>query len=190
MGKDRSKITIKIQNVVSSIDLYTAINLEQTAIGLPPTVQVSYIPDQFPGLVLKLRRPKVSILVFSSGKCVITGARNIKQIDEAVNVLRNLLIDIGMSIDENPSVTIQNVVASGNLHDSINLELAALTLETSMYEPEVFPGLIYRMQDPKVVILLFQSGKFVCTGGKREEVIHEAMEKARSILEDAGALGW
>jgi len=132
----------------------------------------------------------VSILVFSSGKCVITGARNIKQIDEAVNALSNLLIDIGMQIDENPSVTIQNVVASGNLHDSINLELAALTLETSMYEPEVFPGLIYRMQDPKVVILLFQSGKYVCTGGKREEVIHEAVEKARSILEDVGALGW
>ena len=132
----------------------------------------------------------MSVLVFSSGKCVITGARTVKQIHIAVNALQELLSDIGVQIEGDPSVTIQNVVASGNLHDTINLELAALTLETSMYEPEVFPGLIYRMQDPKVVILLFQSGKFVCTGGKRVEVVHEAVDKARTILEDAGALDW
>ena len=82
------------------------------------------------------------------------------------------------------------MVASGNFHNTINLELAALTLDTSMYEPEVFPGLIYRMQDPKVVLLLFQSGKFVCTGSKREELVHEAAKKAKIILDDNGAFGW
>jgi len=176
--------------MVSSVDLHRAINLEHAAIELPSTAHVSYIPDQFPGLVLKLRQPKVSILLFSSGKCVITGAKKIQQIYRAVDTLKDLLNNIGMPIEDDPTVTLQNVVASGDFHDTINLELAALTLETSMYEPEVFPGLIYRMQDPKVVVLLFQSGKFVCTGCKREELAHEAAEKTRTILEDAEAFGW
>ena len=132
----------------------------------------------------------MSILVFSSGKCVVTGAKTISQVNQAVDVLRNLLTEIGITFDREPLITLQNVVASGNFHDTINLELAALTLDTSMYEPEVFPGLIYRMQDPKVVLLLFQSGKFVCTGSKREELVHEAAKKAKIILDDNGAFGW
>ena len=190
MPTDHPNVTLTIQNIVSSVDLHTSINLEQAAVELPSTVQVSYIPDQFPGLILKLRKPKVSLLLFSSGKCVVTGAKTLQQTYQALEILIDLLNSMGMLIADDPTVTVQNVVASGNFYDTINLELAALIMDTSMYEPEVFPGLIYRMQNPKAVLLLFQSGKFVCTGCKTEEVAYEAAMKTRILLEDADAFGW
>jgi transcription initiation factor TFIID TATA-box-binding protein len=66
----------------------------------------------------------------------------------------------------------------------IDLEKSAYTLGRTMYEPEQFPGLIYRMDEPKVVILLFASGKLVCTGAKREEDVYEAVNKLHQRLED------
>ena len=178
------------------------------------TFSVSYIPDNFPGLIFKLRLengpegedkepnkerdrkkektpPKkgVTILLFSTGKGVITGAKIRQQISSAGEILEDLLNTMGILIKEKSTAIIQNIVASGDFHELINLELAALTLENTMYEPELFPGLIYRMQDPKTVFLLFQSGKFVCNGFTREEVAYNAAMKLRSILEDLEVLG-
>jgi transcription initiation factor TFIID TATA-box-binding protein len=79
---------------------------------------------------------------------------------------------------------IQNIVASANLHGKVDQEAAAEVLENVMYEPEQFPGLIYRMGDPKVVILIFSSGKLVCTGGKSAEMVDVAVVKLHGILED------
>jgi len=79
---------------------------------------------------------------------------------------------------------IQNMVASANLHGSIDLETAADILENVMYEPEQFPGLIYRMAVPKTVLLLFASGKLVCTGAKSEEMVYESIVKIHGVLED------
>ena len=76
------------------------------------------------------------------------------------------------------------MVASGNLHGSIDLETAADVLENVMYEPEQFPGLIYRMKDPKTVLLLFSSGKLVCTGAKSEAMVYESVAKVYEVLKD------
>jgi len=57
-------------------------------------------------------------------------------------------------------------------------------MDNVMYEPEQFPGLIYRMKEPKVVMLLFASGKLVCTGAKHEDMVREAVEKLHGILEE------
>ncbi|RLI34275.1 TATA box-binding protein, partial [Candidatus Bathyarchaeota archaeon] len=83
---------------------------------------------------------------------------------------------------------IQNIVASANLGGMIDLEKAAYTLGRTMYEPEQFPGLIYRMDDPKVVILLFASGKLVCTGAKKESEVYEAVKKLHERLEREGLI--
>lgn len=80
----------------------------------------------------------------------------------------------------------QNIVASGNLHAEVDIERSALMLENSMYEPEQFPGLIYRMDDPKVVLLIFSSGKIVCTGAKKEQQVRDAVFKIHDILKDIG----
>ncbi|MHA2270988.1 MAG: TATA-box-binding protein [Candidatus Hodarchaeales archaeon] len=177
-------ITVTIQNVVASVDLFLKINLEKAAQGLVYFSEVSYIPEQFPGLVVKIKDPKTSALVFSSGKMVITGAKSADEIHDAVMTLREMLKDgitSAPSQPKKPLIEVQNVVASGNIGCRINLELAALLLDNSMYEPEQFPGLIYRIPSPKTVLLLFQSGNIVCTGAKKEESVKTVREDLEMV---------
>ena len=180
---DDEGIVVNIQNVVASVDLYFKIPLEKVASILMTSSEVSYIPEQFPGLVVKIKEPKTSALVFSSGKMVITGAKSASGIKEAVTVLRSQLRQ--SSTTKGPKnkaakITVQNIVASGNIGYKIDLELAALLLENSMYEPEQFPGLIYR--------LLFQTGNVVCTGAKKESYVFQAVKHVKDDLMGIEAL--
>ena len=172
---------VKIQNVVASATLDQKINLLDI---MKVFRTVEYRPKQFPGLVFRLKRPKTATLIFGSGKMVCTGAKSEKQARSAVmKVVRELKTN-GIIILGKPKIVIQNMVASANLHGKIDLETAVDILDNVMYEPEQFPGAIYRMKEPKVVMLLFASGKLVITGAKREEQVHEAAEKIRAILID------
>ncbi len=119
---------------------------------------------------------------------VCTGAKSEKQVYKTVKSIIRTLKKYGIVIEKEPEITIQNVVASGNLHAEVNLEKVAYLLENSMYEPEQFPGLIYRMDDPRVVLLIFSSGKLVCTGAKREEEVKRAVGKMYEKLRNLGVL--
>jgi transcription initiation factor TFIID TATA-box-binding protein len=174
-------LSISIENVVASASLDQKIDL--LAI-MKVFRNVEYRPKQFPGLVFRLKRPKTATLIFGSGKMVCTGAKSEKMAKRAVNKVVRELKNNGIIILGKPSITIQNIVASANLHGKIDLETAADIMENVMYEPEQFPGLIYRMSDPKVVMLLFASGKLVCTGAKYEGMVKEAVEKLHLILQD------
>ncbi len=187
---DEVGITVQIQNVVASVDLHVKIKLEMAASLLATRAEVSYIPEQFPGLVVKLTEPSTSALIFSSGKMVITGAKSAESIKETVDILARELEDAitRRKANKEPEITIQNIVASGNLGSKINLEIAALLLDNSMYEPEQFPGLIYRLDNPKTVLLLFQSGNTVCTGAKKEEYVYQAVMTVKEQLEEIDAL--
>nr|WP_263971748.1 TATA box-binding protein [Infirmifilum lucidum] len=143
---------------------------------------------EFPGLVLRLNRPKTATLIFSSGKMVCTGAKSEAEVRKAVGSIIKLLKQHGIEIKNEPIVEVQNIVASANLRVGVDLERAAFLLENAMYEPEQFPGLIYRMSEPKVVLLIFSSGKVVCTGAKKEEEVKEAVEKIYNILKERGVL--
>ncbi|MCG3255250.1 MAG: TATA-box-binding protein [Candidatus Heimdallarchaeota archaeon] len=181
---------IVIQNVVASINLFTTIDLVtayQTLID-DDDLFVSYNPETFPGLILKIKKPKISSLVFSSGKLVLTGAKSTEMVHEGVVQMTKILRTVGTKIDEEPEIIVQNIVASGHFnHRTINLELAALWLEHSMYEPEQFPGLIYRLAEPKTVLLLFQSGNLVCTGAKTEAQVRQAVENTYITLDEINA---
>ncbi|MCE7749819.1 MAG: TATA-box-binding protein [Candidatus Heimdallarchaeota archaeon] len=181
---------IVIQNVVASINLFTTIDLVtayQTLID-DDDLFVSYNPETFPGLILKIKKPKISSLVFSSGKLVLTGAKSTEMVHEGVVQMAKILRTVGTKIDEDPEIIVQNIVASGHFnHRTINLELAALWLEHSMYEPEQFPGLIYRLAEPKTVLLLFQSGNLVCTGAKTEAQVRQAVENTYNTLDEINA---
>ena len=177
--------TYRIENVVATVNLGVELNLEKLAERLPAA---EYNPDQFPGLILRLQRPKVSALIFRTGKMVCTGAKSEEELKRAVKVIVKILTDHGVKISRPPEIQIQNIVASGNLKAEVDIEKAALLLENAMYEPEQFPGLIYRMDSPKVVLLIFSSGKIVCTGAKKEAQVREAIDKIYKILKDLGAL--
>jgi len=178
---DPEDLDINIVNVVASASLDQKINLLDI---MKVFRNVEYRPKQFPGLVFRLKRPKTATLIFSSGKMVCTGSKSEKQARSAVNKVVRELKNNGIIILGKPKIVIQNMVASANLHGKIDLETAADILDNVMYEPEQFPGLIYRMSDPKTVLLLFASGKIVCTGAKSEEMVYESVAKVYEVLKD------
>jgi transcription initiation factor TFIID TATA-box-binding protein len=177
----KSKAIINIENVVASATLNQKVDLNAVVKGYPG---VEYRPEQFPGLVFRLKRPKTATLIFNSGKMVCTGAKSEKEARRAVMKVTKELKKGGIITISKPELKIQNIVASASLGGMIDLEKAAYTLGKTMYEPEQFPGLIYRMGEPKVVILLFASGKLVCTGAKKEQDVYDAVYKLHGILEE------
>jgi transcription initiation factor TFIID TATA-box-binding protein len=177
----KSKAIIHVENVVASATLNQKVDLNAVVKGYPG---VEYRPEQFPGLVFRLKRPKTATLIFNSGKMVCTGAKSEKESRRAVMKVVKELKRGGIIMISKPELKIQNIVASASLGGMIDLEKAAYSLGKTMYEPEQFPGLIYRMDEPKVVILLFASGKLVCTGAKQEQDVYEAVHKLHGILED------
>ncbi|RLI16258.1 TATA box-binding protein [Candidatus Bathyarchaeota archaeon] len=175
------KAIINIENVVASATLNQKVDLNAVVKGYPG---VEYRPEQFPGLVFRLKRPKTATLIFNSGKMVCTGAKSEKEARRAVMKVIKELKKGGIIIIGKPELKIQNIVASASLGGMIDLEKAAYSLGKTMYEPEQFPGLIYRMDEPKVVILLFASGKLVCTGAKKEQDVYDAVHKLHEMLEE------
>ena len=172
--------SIRIENVVTSASLNQKLDLNAIVKGYPG---VEYRPEQFPGLVFRLKKPKTATLIFNSGKMVCTGAKSEKESKRAVIKVVRELKKSGIIIVGKPELKIQNIVASVNLAGLIDLERSTYSLSRTMYEPEQFPGLIYRMDVPKVVILIFASGKLVCTGAKQEEDVYEAVTKLHETLE-------
>ena len=174
-------LEIVIQNVVATATLNQKIDLLDI---IKVFRNVEYRPKKFPGLVFRLKRPKTATLIFGSGKMVCTGAKSEKMARSAVKKVVRELKTNGIIILGKPKIDVVNIVASANLHGKIDLEIAADLLDNVMYEPEQFPGLIYRMGEPKVVMLLFSSGKIVCTGGKSEKVVHESVHKLYELLDE------
>jgi transcription initiation factor TFIID TATA-box-binding protein len=170
---------INIENVVASADLHQNIDLESVAKTFPT---VEYKPDRFPGLVYRLRKPKVAMLVFSTGKLIVVGAKSESQAKRAVLKLVEELKAGRLVILGKPDVTIRNVVASADLCHQIDLEDTANRLEGTIYDPDQFPGVIYRLKELSVVILIFASGKLVCTGASHEVDVERAVKKLHETL--------
>ena len=177
----KSKAVINIVNVVVSVTLNQKVDLNAVVKSYP---EVEYRPEQFPGLVFRLKRPKTATLIFNSGKMVCTGAKSEKESRRAVMTVVKELKKGGIIIISKPELKTQNIVASASLGGRVDLEQAVSTLGKAMYEPEQFPGLIYRMDEPKVVILIFASGKLVCTGAKKEQDVYDAVQKLHARLEE------
>ena len=170
---------VEVQNVVAVVSLDQKFDL----LAIVKVFRnVEYRPKRFPGLVFRLKRPKTATLIFTSGKMVCTGAKSEKMARSAVMKVVRELKKAGIIILGSPKIEITNVVASADIHGGVDLEAAGEFLDNIMYEPEQFPGAVYRMKEPKVVILIFASGRLVITGAKREEQVHEAAEKIRGIL--------
>ena len=166
--------------MVASADIRQKIDLITITKKFPKT---EYHPKQFPGLVFRLKIPKTATLIFSSGKMVCTGSKSEEQAIKAVNTVVQKLREGKIEVLSEATIQIQNIVASANLGGKVYLEEAARQLPKSMYEPEQFPGLIHRMAEPKTVILLFASGKLVCTGAKQSAEVYRAVNNLHNNLE-------
>ena len=183
-GEDEEGIDYKIENVVATVVVEITEKIDLNVIARKHA-DVEYNPERFPGLVMRILKPKATILIFSTGKMVVTGMRKASEADKVVEKVLKNIRKAGIKVS-NPEITIQNIVASGDLHTNIDLNMAAIVMEYAMYEPEVFPGLIYRMQDPKTVFLIFSTGRIVCTGAKRKEIVKEAVRKLNIEVRELG----
>lgn len=170
----KSNRNIKVVNIVVSTSLKHDIPLEKMAATLSNT---EYNPEQFPGLVIRIKEPKTSALIFSSGKVVCTGARSMDKVHESIKKIIKSLEKIKVKITIKPEIEIQNIVASGSIGMDLNLNTLAMKLENTEYEPEQFPGLVYKLDEAKATFLLFSNGKVVCTGTKSEKEVHAALDK-------------
>ena len=176
--KESVKKDIKVVNIVVSTSLEHDIPLEKMASTLSNT---EYNPEQFPGLVIRIKEPKTSALIFSSGKVVCTGARSMEKVHESIKKIIKILEKIKVKITIKPEIKIQNIVAAGSVGMDLNLNNLAMKLENTEYEPEQFPGLVYKLGGTegflKATFLLFSNGKIVCTGTKSEDEAHAALER-------------
>ncbi len=179
------ELAVKIENVVASGTLKHRIDLNAV---VQTFSEAEYRPKQFPGLVFRLKRPSTTFLIFGSGKLVCVGARSEKEAKTALQQLVRKLKKEGILIVGKPEIQIRNVVASASLGGSVDLsQLYESTTEMRgriMYEPDQFPGLIYRMDSPKAVFLVYSNGKLVCLGTKKEKDAHQAVLKLRQQLEE------
>ncbi len=177
----KTKAIINIQNIVASAALNQKVDLNAVVKSYPTA---EYRPDRFPGLVFRLKRPKTATLIFSSGKMICTGAKSGEEARRAImKVVKELKMG-GIIIVCKPDLKVVNIVASASLGGQVDLEKTVSMLRQTMYEPEQFPGLVYRMEEPKVVILVFASGSLVCTGAKKEQDVYDAVHKLHEILEE------
>jgi len=180
----KAGLDYKIENVVATVVVEITEKIDLNIIARKHA-DVEYNPERFPGLVMRILKPKATILIFSTGKMVVTGLRKANEAEQVVEKVLKNIRKAGIKVS-NPEITIQNIVASGDLHTNIDLNMAAIIMEYAMYEPEVFPGLIYRMQEPKTVFLIFSTGKIVCTGAKKKEIVREAVKKLNKEVRKLG----
>jgi transcription initiation factor TFIID TATA-box-binding protein len=180
--------SLQVENVVASSDIGQELDLETLSEDIGGT---DYNPDNFPGLVYRMHDPEAAALIFRSGKVVCTGANSVDDVTTALEHVFDELRALGVDVAASPAIEIQNIVSSGDLDNTLNLNAIAigLGLEHVEYEPEQFPGLVYRLDDPDVVVLLFGSGKLVITGGKELDDAENALMKVEDRLNELGLLG-
>jgi len=175
----------KTQNVVVSANIHRDLPLEKLATKLE---RAEYNPEQFPGLILKMDVPKASALLFSSGKIICTGTKSMHEARKAIEAIVKKLEAIGLKVTGTPDMEVQNMVASGSVGGKLNLNEIVFKFENTEYEPEQFPGLVYKLPDSHITFLLFGTGKIVVTGAKSEKEIIESVYILRDQLKKGGEL--
>jgi len=177
--------SLKIENIVASGSITDSIDLEMLATKMQ---NYELNKKRFPGAVLRLQNPKITVLTFSSGKVVMTGARSHDDFARGLVNLVQKMSEAGVTCYDTPNVKVTNMVCSYDIGKYINLNKVVITfnMENIEYEPEQFPGLVYRIPNSNVVALLFSSGKIILTGGKTIDQIEDGVvfleKKLESLL--------
>lgn len=168
----------EIQNIVSTANLKCSLDLRKIALSAR---NAEYNPKRFAAVIMRIKEPKTTALIFTSGKMVCTGARSEQDSKKAARKYAKNILHLGFDVKFS-GFTIQNIVGSCDVKFQISLEGLSLNHNCAHYEPEVFPGLIFRMIKPKIVLLIFVSGKIVLTGAKKKEEIYQAFENIYPTL--------
>jgi len=170
----------EINNVVVSVSYEDVeLDLERIASSFD---RVSYDPEVYPGLAYRIPKPKATFLLFASGNVNCMGARTVEGAKEATEKLTGELQNLGFDVGE-PEIEVQNIVASVDFHRRFDLEEIARNFRYVEYEPEVFPGLVFRWEGTNVAILLFMEGKGTCVGARSIKEIEKAIGRIEETVE-------
>jgi len=181
-------LSVQIQNVVASAAFNQTFDLITIANAFPENTEFK---GRFPGLIFKLKKPKITLLIFKTGKMVCTGGKGENEARRAILRAARKLRKEGINVTRKPEIQITNIVASATLNGVIDLDKLYSSEGIGgniLFEPEQFPALIYRWESPKVIFLIFSTGKIVCVGAKKEKDIYKAIEKLRRKLEESEVL--
>ena len=171
---ESSGVEMKIENVVMTVELNCPLNLMEIAVRAR---NAEYNPERFNAVVMRIREPKCTALVFASGKMVVTGCKSETDCETAARQFAVIIKKVGFDI-EYKHAKLSNLVGVCDCGFPISLEQLALQhSKFATYEPELFPGLIYRMVQPKVTFIAFVSGKVVLTGARYQADLFDAFEK-------------
>jgi transcription initiation factor TFIID TATA-box-binding protein len=179
---DKKYDSLKIENIVASGAIADSIDLAMISKKIE---HCELNTKRFPGAVYRIEEPKIASLIFSSGKVVLTGIRDKESLDAGLDLIIRSMKNAGVQTYDKPRVAITNIVCSYDIGKYINLNKVVMTLnlENIEYEPEQFPGLVYRIKEPKIVALLFSSGKIILTGGKNLEDVKRGLDFLEQKLE-------
>jgi transcription initiation factor TFIID TATA-box-binding protein len=176
--------------MVASARLTDTIDLHEVA----STLDLDFEAEQFPGMVYRVGEethgtgaPKVCLLLFGSGRVVATGARSYDDVVIAMNHIVDDLNDHEFDLwDFNEDdIQVQNIVMTYDYAETLHLHelVLALPFERSEYEPEQFPGLIFRLKETSGVCLIFSSGKCVITGTNSPDEALAAIDELKEVLD-------
>ncbi|MHA1776642.1 MAG: TATA-box-binding protein [Promethearchaeia archaeon] len=181
-----NKLILRIENIVATIDIHILLDLTlltQKFKDIEPK-------DNFPGVITRFSKPKATLLIFSSGKIVVTGVRLESHLPIILEKTLKKLRKAGLVFNEEPEFHIENMVGRADFGTKINLDLSSISLESAIYEPEVFPGLIYKVSKPtKICFLIFSSGKVICTGANNLTDIQNSLKQLARYLKTHELLG-
>ncbi len=180
-----SEFDVKVENVVVFVSFGMKIPLDVISNKLEGA---EYAPESFPGVIYRIKEPRAATLIFSSGKIVCTGTRSVEHAREAVTIVAGDLKKLGIKVPTDFDVRVENIVGSTQIptEKKLSLEDIAFAMENTEYEPESFPGLVYRVKEPRVAFLLFGTGKIIATGARNMEDIQTALVKFKDRLLETG----
>jgi transcription initiation factor TFIID TATA-box-binding protein len=158
---------VQVENIVVSFSVAADLDLPTLATVLP---DAHYEPDEVPAIVLQFSHPHSMAALCSTGQVMLTGPKTFEEVDEVMKMILDRLNVVGVETVDEPEICVQNVTASADLHQELPLKECARFLQIEKYSLREFPGLVYQMEDPNTVILLFDSGKIVCNGPRLEDV--------------------
>jgi len=188
------RVWSKVQNVVVSANIFAKLPLEKLAVILENS---DYTPETFPGLIYKVKDDelsfkKASFLLFSSGRIISAGTKSVKGAKDSIKHVVEDLKNVGIKITKKPKIVVQNMVASGSVGGRLNLNEIVFLFDNTEYEPEQFPGLVYKLKGEDVLqnitFLLFGTGKIVIAGAKTHKQIKDSVKFLRAQLIDIGEL--
>ena len=178
-----SESGVEVVNIAALGTLGIEVDIEQ--IVEDADLPVANFDPEYNAAFFRFEEDGELIILYTSGKYILRGGDEFEKMHEVNSQFLDFISDLGIQVD-NSTLEVKNVVSVGNLEREIDLNTLtiALGLEQTEYEPEQFPGLVYRPSDSRCVLLIFASGKVVITGGRSEEEDNQAFKSLQQFLEE------